>query len=242
MIKENDKLKFDAPVVPYKDFLRAVGAFFGILEEITENLYHSKRVISWSAKVLPGSNMVQALANVREGKNIDPHEVLKISRRGLKLIECEAKWPDHFSEKALEDAKLLSEMSDDKKLPISIVSEDGEQKFTPQITSNIVELFRTTYSAVGTIEGKLQVIAKKDRLYFGVYDEIIERFIHCYFSEDILENAKDAFDRRVAVTGLIHYKTDKTPHYIDVIELYRFPLDIELPHYTEICGILGKAQ
>ena len=52
-------------------------------------------------------------------------------------------------------------------------------------------------SATGTIEGKLQVLTKKDRCSFSIKDEIIGRLVRCYFQENMLEDAKDAFDRRV---------------------------------------------
>jgi hypothetical protein len=73
-----------------------------------------------------------------------------------------------------------------------------------------------------------------------VFDEISGHLIHCIITPNQLEDAKDAFDRRVSISGLIHYRADGTPISIEVKDIFRFPLSRELPRHDDIRGIFRE--
>ena len=236
---ESIKLKFDTIMVPSKKFLQGIEAFLILLEEITGDVFKSKRAIPWSIKVEPGSNIIAAIPESVDPFKADPAIVSRVCSNGLRIMEQEAKRPEHFTEKAIEKARELAELSDPQRMRVSILFTTHEQEISSKIKANVDELLKWTYSDIGTIEGQLRILAQRQRLEIEIRDEISGRLIHCLIPENMLEDAKEAFLRRVAISGVIHYRSDGTPINIEVSQLYRFPLNRELPHHKDIRGIFG---
>ncbi len=97
--------------------------------------------------------------------------------------------------------------------------------------------------AIGTIEGELQILAKrKGFVEIEIRDKISGVLVHCYIPQDMIEDAKEAFNRRVAVRGRIQYKSGRIPESIKVEKIFRFPYERELPHHSQMRGILLKVK
>jgi hypothetical protein len=73
-----------------------------------------------------------------------------------------------------------------------------------------------------------------------VVDPLTERPVRCWVNDELFEQAYRAFRKRVAVTGLIHYRKDGQPNSIEVDELVVFPERSALYSAEEIHGILSK--
>jgi hypothetical protein len=233
---ESIKLKLDSPKIPARKFLRGIEAFFELLEEISINLYETRKAIKWSVTVQPGSVVINAIP---EALRVNPVAISRTLMSGLGAIEKKVEQPRHFSEKALEKLKILTELSDSDGLKVSILTEKKQKEISPQMRSHIDELFMWTHSAIGTVEGQLQILAKRQHLEVEIRDDVSGRLVKCIIPQEMLEDAKEAFDRRVAATGLIRYRKDGTPISIEVSEMFRFPLNRELPSHNDVCGILG---
>jgi hypothetical protein len=234
------KMQLAIDKVPSHEFIQSVRDFFEVLEDVADSLYGTRKAIPWSVKIERGSNVLVAIAGEPSNPEVSPKVVSSAVKKGLKLIRGGAR-PENFLDKTLERIKSLADLSEDRGLNISIVADRSKQKISSKIRESLSNILRLAYSEVGTIEGHLRILAKRTgRLEVEVRDEISGHLVHCTISPSQLEDAKDAFDRRVSVTGLIHYRADGTPVNIDVRNIFRFPFPRELPRHEEIRGIFRE--
>lgn len=234
------KMKLAIDKIPSHEFIQSVRDFFEMLEDVAYSLYGTRKAIPWSVKIEPGSNVLVAIAGELLSPEVKPKLVSSTVKRGLKLIQGGAR-PENFQDRTLERIKSLADLSEDRGLNISIVADKSKQPISSKIRKNLSNILRLAYSEVGTIEGQLRILAKRTgRLEVEVRDEISKHLVHCTISPSQLEDAKDAFDRRVSITGLIHYRADGTPVTIDVRNIYRFPFPRELPSHEKIRGIFRE--
>ena len=229
------KMKLAIDKIPSHEFIQSVRDFFEMLEDVADSLYGTKKAIPWSVKVEPGSNVLVAIAGQPISPEIKPKVVCTVLKNGLKVIKGGIK-PENFSYRALERIKSLADLSEYRRLNISI----DKQQISSKIRVNVEDILKHAYSEVGTIEGHLRILAKRKRLEVEVLDEISGHLIHCIITPNQLEEAKDAFDRRVSVSGLIHYRADGTPISIEVKNIFRFPFARELPRHEEIRGLFRE--
>jgi hypothetical protein len=235
------KMKLAIEKVPSHEFIQSIRDFFEILEDIAEGLYGMRKAVPWSVKVEPGSNLLIAIAEQPANPEIKPKAISIALKRGLKVIKGGAR-PENFPDKTLERIKSLSDLSENRGLNISIIAERSKQQISSKIRETIDNILKHAYSEIGTIEGHLWILAKRvEHLEIEIRDEITERLVHCIITPNQLEDAKDAFDRRVSVSGLIHYRADGTPISIEVKKIFRFPLPRELPHHDDIRGLFREA-
>ena len=233
------KMKLAIDKIPSHEFIQSVKDFFEMLEDVADSLYGRRRAIPWSVKIEPGSNVLVAIAGQPISPEIKPKAVSTALKRGLKVIKDGAR-PENFSDRTLERIKSLADLSEERGLNISIVAEKSKQQISSKIRENVSYILRHAYSEVGTIEGRLQILAKRQYLEIEVRDEVSDRLIHCIITPNQLEDAKDAFDRRVSISGLIHYRADGTPISIEVKNIFRFPFPRELPSHNNIRGIFRE--
>ncbi len=230
------KMKLAIDKVPSHEFIQSVRDFFEMLEDVTDSIYGTRKAIPWSVKIERGSNVLVAIAGEPQNPEVRPSVVSTTVKRGLKIIKGGAR-PENFPDRTLERIKSLADLSADRGLNISI----NKQQISSQIRESVSNILRLVYSEVGTIEGHLRILAKRTGgLEVEVRDEISGHLLHCTITPSQLEDAKDAFDRRVSITGLIHYRADGTPISIDVKNIFRFPFPRELPRHEDIRGIFGE--
>jgi hypothetical protein len=235
------KMRLALEKVPAHEFIRSIRDFFEILEEVTNSLYGTPKAISWSVMVERGSNVLAAIPENVISQEIKPRAVSTTLRNGLKVIKGGKERPEHFSDRMLEKIKSLADLSESHGEYISIATGKSKEKISAKIRTNIDNLLRCAYSEVGTVEGNLRILAKRKHFEVEILDEVSEHLIRCTISPEQLEDAKDAFNRRVSVTGLVHYKADGTPISIEVKDIFRFPFNRELPHHSDLRGIFGEA-
>jgi hypothetical protein len=94
----------------------------------------------------------------------------------------------------------------------------------------------------GTLEGRLLVLSAQGGFSIHVVDPLTDRGVRCSLEEPLFEVAVRAFRKRVAVSGLIHYRQDGQPNLIEVEELFVFPERSALPTAEEVHGILSKTE
>ena len=233
------KLKLDSPRISSKRFVDGAEAFFAFLEELTEKTYGTKKAIAWFVEVQQGCAEIRAVPVPADKVKNNPKSIKQNLFAGLRLIKSKKKRPATFSDKAMDKIKILSELGEQNGLKVYIIAGNEKEELSPEIAENIDRLSRI-YSAIGTIEGELQILAKRKGLFeIEIRHAVSGALVHCLIPQEMLESAKEAFNRRVAATGLIKYETDGTPKNIDVKKLYRFPFNRELPHHDDILGILG---
>lgn len=229
--------------IPLHQFRRSVENFLELIEEITNSLYGTKHAIPWSVKVETGSNRLVAIAEQPHDPDVKPRNVSSTLKKGLKVIQGGVK-PDDFSYRTVETIKSLADLSKDHRLNISIIAERGKYRIS-KAQEGVTNILKHAYSEEGTIEGHLRILAKRTgHIEVEILDEMSDHLVHCIITRSQLEEAKEAFDRRVSLSGLIHYRVDGTPIRILVDEggFFRFPYNRELPHHNDVRGILGDAN
>lgn len=239
---ESVKLKLDSPKIPSNKFLQGAKTFFDLLEEITDSLYNSKKSIFWSVAVHEGSAVIEAIPERPNDPKVNPAAVIGLLKTGLRMIEGGSKRPKHFNDKILEKIKNLSDLSEPKGMKISIIVGKHSQEISPKIRSNVNEFIQGSYSSIGTVEGQLLILAKRTHLEIEIRDEVSGHLVRCFMPQEMLDEAKDAFARRVAVTGTIRYRHDGTPVNIEATKLFRFPFNRELPRHEDVRGIFRRSN
>ncbi len=93
--------------------------------------------------------------------------------------------------------------------------------------------------AIGEIEGRLQYTSiHGDRNAFRIYPAVGRGSVACLFPPDKLEDARNALDRRIRVSGKLTYPAGSDfPKSIRVDSIKRLPSDDELPGLMDLRGI-----
>jgi hypothetical protein len=226
-------------------FLRAVRAFFGLVQEVTANLAGNDGKVEWAVKVKEGSAVIGVDPAVY---TVAPSTLDAIRARvleELETLETDGDEPTHFPEAAMRYARDLANIvgtdeDDDTRLRIWV--NKRAKPLTHKIVANAAEILKAAYEDYGTIEGRLQVVSEEGRLHCNVRDPVSGRAVRCVISEDMLPRAFAAFRKRVEVSGPIRYRKDGTPTSIKVQSLDVFPDKTALPSPREMRGILKQAK
>lgn len=238
-------LEISASYLPPGKFLRAVGAFFGLVEEVTKSLA-GEDTVEWMVLVREGSQIV----GLQEASYTVPPPVLEAIkdrvRNGMEALESESKVPRDFSEAALKYAHDLANVVPTRAEDDTIIRLWVKRKatvLTHRVVVHTAELLKVDYQDYGTVEGRLRVVADRDRgtLQFTVRDPVTHKGIRCLVGDDLLQDILAAFRKRVEVEGLIRYRRDGTPISIKVERVVAFPEAGDLPSFTDIKGLLRDA-
>ena len=238
------ELKLDSPRVPSGKFIRGVNAFFGIIKDVTIGVYGDHNAIPWVVEVEPGCAVIRALPVIEEEDDTRPETVREAITSGLKLIEGgSGHVPQYFNDKTLKKVRELSRLNEPDGLRVYVSADSTRHEVSNRSALNIEEILKWTVEDFGTIEGRLLVLAKKRGFEIKIKEEVSDRLVTCHIPDNLLDDAKDAFDRRVSVTGVIRYRRDGTPVSIDIDPengFFRFPYERELPSVEEVVGIWGR--
>lgn len=227
-------------ITPEK-FLRAVRAFFGLVQEVTAEIVGGDGTVEWAVKVNDGS----AIVGVDPASYTVAPAMLDTIRanvlRGLETLEIDATEPEHFPEAAMKHARDLANVvgtDEDDDTRVRIWVNKKAKPLTHKIVANAIEILRTAYEDHGSIEGRLQVVSEEGKLHCNVRDPVTGRAIRCVIEETMLPEAFAAFRKRVEVTGQVRYRKDGTPTSIKVESMSVFPEPSQLPSFHDIRGLL----
>lgn len=236
-------LSFDVDEVPFRLLLKAGQAFSNLLREVARAYIGTARdPAQWLVHVEAGS-VVLPLRGEASGdlaSNSQVYEVGVFVAQGLALIEGDAVRPDHFTDRALEQARELAKLASGGDLSIEVRGGGVRSSLTSRLIVNVDTILGHEESSTGTIEGALEafnVHGKNKR--FNVYDSLTGRSVECKFTDDVtVDDLRPAIGRRVAVRGLVRARPDGRPVSVDARELEVFPPEHELPTPDEVFGLL----
>ena len=238
--------EIDGPKITAHDFNRSFKAFLELANEVANDIAGKSRAIEWILSVEAGSVRVQVTP---EAVNIDPKQIptaINAIQDGLDFLEAgKHDWPNHFSEKALNNVRYMSRVVSRSKEELSIrIKYNGSiTKLSSQSIASIDRLLKGEYTDYGTIEGCIKVISKKGGgAHFFIDDDVSDRKnIRCYFKrefwDDVIQSFDPEIDRRVSVTGDILYRRDGVPVHISVEEFRVLRTKEELPTWDDVIGI-----
>lgn len=225
-------------------FLRAVRAFFDLVEEVTKTEAGTDTPPQWIVRVKSGSSLIEAVP--RPG--FSPVIVQRVYERippGLAALEAGAPEIPGFSEEAMQHAGILSRVRESllsredvevrlwvKKEPIALSS---------HVAATVRELLEAGFVDHGSVDGRLEVISARGGTHVQIRELLFGRSIRCTVDEQRLKEALGLFGRRVEAYGEVRYRKDGEPVSIRVEEFVPFPLAEDIPSYEAVRGILKGA-
>jgi hypothetical protein len=220
-------------------FMRAVESFFGLINEVSQAMTGTAKNIEWIVSVKGGSIELGAVGEPKK-PSVSVAAVVNSAYTGLKQLQTSAKRPQHFTESALQDARDLARLVDGKAVRVVQLRRSNERfKIGDDAVRNVDRILGGTLVETGFIEGRLQMISSRGTLHLGVWDSLRDRQVRCFVPSWMMDEAKAALDKRVAVGGTIRYRPNGEPVSIEAASLEVFPAESELPTADEVYGILS---
>ena len=176
-----------------------------------------------------------------ENKNAGP-KVVDLCVTGMRQLEEEGVTPPYFPESSLKLAKRLVGMIGKNGVTGIVVSSPTAPThaatLSPKAAVHIDELLPTKYSALGSIEGRMEMISLHKIPKFVVYHARTQRAVACKFDKAQLNMIKDILGTRVNVYGTIFYNTKGEPLRVeDIVDIRLLKEKHELATIKELHGI-----
>lgn len=225
-------------------FLRAVRAFFGLVQEVTAKIAGDEGRVEWAVKVNDGSAIVGVDPSYFTVSPTTLDAIRTNVLRGLESLDADSLTPFDMPEGAVKYARDLANIvgtDDDDDTRVRVWVNKKPKPLTHKIVANAIEILKAAYEDYGSIEGRLQVVSEEGKLHCNVRDPVTGRAIRCIIPETMLPEAFSAFRKRVEASGKIRYRKDGTPTSIKVESLFVFPDPKNLPSFRETRGILKSA-
>jgi hypothetical protein len=243
--KDNNSitLDFDGPIVTPDTFRRLVSAFVELLMAVTDKAAGTGKKTVWDMSVSTGSRLFIARAVADQGTTATTRRVLSAIPKGLNNLEKGASNPPaYFDQRALRAARELASIPKQRKLTYVRFHAEGPTVAVSQRSADTAIKLLGQHQALGSVEGRLQTLSGRGSLQIVVFDDLYENGINCFIDEELMEQAKDAFRKRVSVTGMIQYDQESRPVSIRVDTIKVFKDIADLPPIKNLRGIFKKAQ
>jgi hypothetical protein len=237
-------LEMDQERITAAEFARAVDGFFGLIKEVSKELFpaRDKDGASWFVKVYSGSAGIGLLANPDLFTGQDVQTLRAAISEGLDALE-EGEKPRGFTDKALGHIKTISHLSAvDGSMQIRLWDRNKPlHNMGEALGVRVTEILEPAYEADGSIDGFLERLNAHQRLEFVVYDVLSNRPVTCEVQEQQLEAAIAAFRKRVEVVGKIKYRRDGQAVSVKAKDIIPYPSKEAVPTPAEIRELLADA-
>jgi hypothetical protein len=236
-------LDFDGVVVTPDTFRRLVSAFVDLINAVTEKAAGGGKKTVWDMRVADGSRLFIAKAVADPKTERVAERVVSAITDGIRRLEKSTPVsPTYFDQRALRAARELASISKDRRLTYVRFHTAGRPVPLSQRSADTVSKLLGQHQALGSVEGKLQTISERGTLQFVVFDSLYDKGVNCFMDEKIMDEAMQAFRKRVAVTGMVQYDQESRPVSIRVDTLQVFKDVSELPPIKNLRGILKRAK
>jgi hypothetical protein len=109
---------------------------------------------------------------------------------------------------------------------------------SPQAAENIAPLISPRRTSLGSVEGKLGLIAIHKKPRFRIYEVVTHKAVTCDFDEKRwLDRVKEALGRRVIAYGIVYYNIKGEPLRVELDNLRVMPDRSDLPQIDDIGGM-----
>jgi hypothetical protein len=236
-------LKIDGPRITADRFLKAVTAFVGLINDVSDTVTGEHGAFQWLVALESGSAVVHFKPEPRKASLDYALASMKAINSGLSLVEVRAERPRYWSDTALRKAKDLAEVldTDDGSVDhLSVKLDRRRLNITRKLSAHVSDLIGSDYKSLGTIEGRLRTVTEAGGVHFVVQDPITHNSIRCYIEDEDVERYLSAFRKRVSVYGEIRYRKDGQPVSILVSEFRVLRESNELPRAKDVKGILAS--
>lgn len=222
-------------------FLRAISAFFGVVNDVTNQVSKKQNALAWVVSVEAGSARIVATAEPIDPDDIDTiPPVLRAIREGAASIETSSEVPRYFSEAGLQRMRELASIRSREIDTVKLIVDGAPVRLSHHTTAHVDDILGVKSKALGAIEGKLQMMTQRGGLKFAIYDDLTDRRVECSVTPEMFEEIKAAFGKRVSVYGIVSYRGNGVPDNIKVQE-FRVLSKENLPTFEDVKGILKDA-
>jgi hypothetical protein len=250
--RTNLTVEIDADDLTLGRFQQITQSLSGLVREVGEGVAGQHRdPVRWVVSDLRRGSAVLELTPQRSREDVPPDlpdRIADLVASGMALIEKHAERPPFFSDKALERARDLASPVGDEVRAVRIRRERTGKPaervtVTKRLAANVEEIIGGQVESFGTIEGRLEGIIVHGRRVFYIWDALTSRRVECSFGNRIpLGDVLAAFEKRVAVRGIIRRRKTGEPVSVEANELRVFPVEDELPGLSDVQGIMREGQ
>ncbi len=227
--------------IPVGPFLSVVTDTLAILHDIDAAVSGQRRgLLNWRiADMSLSSPLGLTMVAESEQDSYSGREVITACTEGIRQLQSSAEAvPQYFSDKTLEQAKHLVSVLNGEIESVRLVAEWTRAAAPDQsLAANVDALLPKEHDELGTLVGKLEMLSMHERTMFAIWEVISGARIECYIPEERLDEAHEAFGRRVSVSGKIRYSKAGQPIRIHVEELRALRPQEELPQLKDLEGI-----
>ena len=237
-------LELGAGRVPADVFGRSVEAFLSLIREVSSSVTGREDAIRWFVAVAQGSALVHAFPEPHRAEPTAARTVIRAVQKGVGTLFKHSERPEHFTDKALNAARALAEISsggdDGDPVPVRLVTSEHSTAFAKSTLTNVDSILGPHSEALGSIEGRIETISERRKPSFYIYDALTDRPVRCFFGKELFDDVVELFRtrQRALVYGLVKYRSDGEPVSVRVEELRALRAQDRLPGFAAVRGIL----
>lgn len=226
-------------LIPLSSFRTAIEQLTILLNEVAGEISEPKpRHISWGiAELSLGSPAKISMESMEEDTESLADRTASIVIGGFNRLQKERIRPQYFNDNALESAQRLARLTTDNLARVNVYADipDHQVYLSEQIAVNITGILEYL-DYYGSVEGRLELISGREGqpLYFRVQDRVNNVRVRCLIPDNLLENALNAFRKRVIVSGIIKSDSGGIPRSIRVESIEVVPGEESLPQAEDI--------
>lgn len=229
--------------VTVRSLIEMLERALGVLRELDARTSDNQRAgLNWEVvRVSMNSPLTMTLGpRIPQNRRDTSAEVVHHFLGGMRTLEQGATIPAHWSEDALDKMRSLVNLRNNGVASMTF-SSPGEKSVEPTLhtAANIDEIRKKQhayYWEESTIEGRLEVISAHNGTRLSIWDVLTNTKVECLVTDAQLEEAKDAFRKRVAVTGRAKVTRKGKPVTIEVASIRVLKEKSELPQAKDFEG------
>jgi hypothetical protein len=169
-------------------------------------------------------------------------QVLDHFQRAVRSVQS-GEIPDDVDYALLEDLKNLAAPVGRELRAVSVRVDTTVIDFTESFAQRAELHLSDSDTCISTVEGMLEKInVHAGANVFNIYPDIGPRSLKCEFPSDLEDTALAAIKRRVAVTGVAHYrKKSAYPHLLKATHIEIYPPEGDLASPESLRGLAPNA-
>jgi len=238
-------LSLDGESIELEELARATAEFASILSEV-DIAIAGRKSIRWELSQLRYASPAFIEATPRLLPGVEPTHadaVIAASISGLGQIERDGKRrPDHFTDKALRNAKGLSGHADNDQR-VTVVGhgprfETKRVAITQRVAAHVDKLIGVVERAQGAIEGRLETVSIHGGRHLVIYAGRVGRGVRCLCDEETLAILQKHLGDRVLLYGEVRLNAAGEILSIKVATHRILKNREDLPQASDILGLL----
>lgn len=244
----NRPLGFEVEVegVPLPSLIKATQTFHQLVAEVATEVVGGKGLVRWVVTGVAAGSVDFKLRPERVSRRIPQRAadaVPGIFVSGINALDAAPTRPEFFSVRALELARSLAEMVGRDVPRLTVRHGPHSANLSRHLAINVARVLigdENPYSEHGTVEGRLEALNVHAARVFSIWDPLTGQRIVCDFGYRIPSHVIGAAaERRVVVSGVIHYDLDGNIDRVVAQEIEVMPEQDELPTAEDLMGILS---